>query len=58
MIFYRYKNCNHYKTDERKVKSIFYSKPKTKNLREGTCTAWRTVFGEYLKIKSNCWCER
>ena len=57
MIFDKCKNCKYYEPDERKVKSIFSSKPKTKYLHKGTCTAW--PISMYRKeIKSNGWCEK
>lgn len=58
MILDKCKNCKHYKSDERKVKAIFSSKPKIKRIRKGNCNAWGTVLGEYYNTKSNDWCEK
>ena len=57
MILDRCKNCKNYEPYEIKSKSIFSSKPKTKYLHKGTCTAW--PISMYRKeIKSNGWCEK
>lgn len=58
MIFDRCKSCKHYKPDERKAKAIFSSKPKTKYLHKGTCTAWRTINLYRKETKSNGWCGK
>ena len=59
MILDRCKNCKYYKPDERKVKSIFSNKVKTKYLRKGDCTARKLMIGGFYKPTSNNgWCEK
>ena len=58
MIFDRCKNCKYYKPDEMDVKSIFSSKPKTKRIRKGTCTAYPIINLYRKETKSNGWCEK
>ena len=58
MILDRCKNCKHYEPDERKSKSIFSSKVKTKNLRKGTCTAYPIINLYRKETKNNGWCEK
>lgn len=59
MILDRCKNCKHYKPDERKVKSIFSKKAKTKYLRKGDCTAVQLIIeGFYKSTNNNGWCEK
>lgn len=58
MILDRCKNCKYYKPDERKVKSIFSSKVKTKNCSQGNCIARKLNIGIYRTVEDNGWCEK
>ena len=63
MIFDRCKNCKYYEPDERKVKSIFSSKVKTKYTRQGTC--YKRILsipnppgGMYRIVNDDGWCGK
>lgn len=63
MILNRCKNCKYYNPEERKVKSIFSSKVKTKYLRKGDCIARKLMIGGYSMgfykpTNNNAWCEK